>query len=288
MKFKGKDLDMKFLGKVGNYIRDNGSTFTMIGSLVTLGVALYAAFKASDEVAEINDNYKEDVKVIERSDYSDEEKTKELKDLKVNRNIHYILAYKWALLFGSGSAVLIFLTKYLDGLTISGLTALAIANQEKLKDMAKNAKELLGEENFEKLEEMTLEDKVLRNFVGENGEPLAVRLDGFKGGKAIAGNYTVHDLFVDSAEGYLFQMDKDVLLEHLEWAKNDCARNHGLTEERYFGHMLIPHVDEGGRYKKWTPEKPFEAKIVEKKIFGMTVQVIEYTHQPQIYKVVHT
>lgn len=275
MKVKGREIDMKFLGKVGNYIRDNGSTFAMIGSIVTLGMALYSAFKASKDVSDINEDYDAEVVNIENKGYSDDRKAKEIKDLKVNRNIKYVLAYKWALTFGGIAAGLIFLTKYLDGLTISGLTALAVANQEKLKSAIENAKKLMSDEQAEKFEELTLEDKVLRNFIGENGE-----LKGFK--VQNISKYAHGEIFVDTQDGYIFQIDRDDLIECLEWSKNYWARNHGISKEKHFSHMGIEHS--GNRYEEWGPDNPFEATIGRRDILGMNVSTIEYKTNPRVVR----
>ena len=165
MKFKDKAFDIKFLGKVGNFGRENGSTISMVGGIVTLVGALYAAFKASGEVADISETYVKKVKEIETSSLTIDEKAKEIKDAKAMRNIRYICAEKWTLLFGGTSAGLIFLTKYLDGIAISGLAAVAMAKQDELKSLAEKTKELFGEEKFKEIEEKTLEEKVLKNFV---------------------------------------------------------------------------------------------------------------------------
>ena len=112
----------------------------MVGAMVSLGLAIYSAFKASDDVseahkryetrvAEINEDYSDDDDV----NYSSEEKEKLLKEAKATRNVAYILAYKLVILFGGSSLVLMALAKWLDGLAIAGLTTLVAKNQDKLE-----------------------------------------------------------------------------------------------------------------------------------------------------------
>lgn len=270
MKLKDKTIDVKFLGKIGNFVRENGSTISMVGGLVTLAAALYAAFKASQEVSEISEDYAEKVEEIERSSATGDEKAKQIKDAKTMRNMRYVCAEKWTLLFGGTSAGLIFLTKYLDGIAISGLAAVAMAKQEELKAFVDKTKDLVGEDKFKEIEEKTLEDKVLRNFVKEDGN---VALKPYhRGGK----------IFVDTNTGAMFQMDEEDLKAILERAEDYCARNHYLYQDKFFSMMgLEPPDEKQAKVRRWGPKNPFKATIGTRTSFGMTCSSIEYEYQPQ-------
>ena len=168
---KEKLLNWQFLSKAEKYIKANGSTISMVGAMVSLGLAIYSAFKASDDiskahtryetmVAEINEDYSDDDDV----NYSSEEKERLLKEAKATRNVSYILAYKLVILFGGSSLVLMALAKWLDGLAIAGLTTLVAKNQDKLEKFMDNTKELIGEEKFQEIDNKTLEQLFLGNF----------------------------------------------------------------------------------------------------------------------------
>lgn len=270
MNFQNKITDTKFIGKTLNFIRENGSTFSMIGSLIAFGITLYEAFKASDEVSEVNKKYVEKTKEIESSGLSVDEKAKEIKDLKSMRNIGYISAEKKPLIFGGITFGLIFLTKYLDGIAISGLAALAMSKQEELKNFTEKAKEMIGEDKVEEIKEQCLEDKILRNFVKEDGN---VALKPYhRGGK----------IFVDTNTGAIFQMDEDDLKAILERAEDYCARNHYLYQDKFFSMMGIDPPDEKqAKVRRWGPKNPFKASIGTRTSFGMTCSSIEYEYQPQ-------
>lgn len=270
MKIKNKDIDIKLLNKFGNFVRENGSTISMVGGLITLVGALYCAFKAADDISEVGEDYSEKVEEIERSDATGDEKTKLIKEAKSMRNMRYILAYKWALLFGCTSAGLIFLTKYLDGIAISGLAAVAMAKQDELKSFVDRTKEFVGEEKFKEIEEKTLEDKVLRNFVKE-GETVAMK-PYHRGGT----------IFVDTESGVIFQMDERDLTAVLERAEDYCARNHYLYQDKFFDMIGVePPEEKINKVRRWGPENPFKAHIGTQTCFGATFKSIEYDYKPQ-------
>lgn len=270
MTIKNKTIDMKFLGKVGHFVKENGSTLSMVGGLLTLVGALYCAFKASDEVSDIHEDYVKKVEEIERSDVTGDQKAKELKDAKSMRNIKYVCAEKYTILFGAGSAGLIFLTKYLDGIAISGLAAVAMAKQDELKSLADKTKELVGEEKFKEIEEKTLEEKILRNFVKEDEN---VALKPYHRGGTI---------FLDTNTGAIFQMNEDDLKEVFVRCEDYCARNHYLYQDKFFSMLGIePPKEPITKVRRWGPENPFKAHIGTQKFFGATFKTIEYDYQPQ-------
>lgn len=268
---KNKAIDFKFLGKIGNYLSQNAATVSMVGGIVGLVGALYAAFKASDEVSEIHKEYDDNVKVIKSSALSDDEKAKEIKELKTMRNLRYICAEKYTIVLGVGSAAGTFLTNYFNGITIAGLTALVAAKQDEIRSFAENAKKVVGEEQFEKIKDMTLEDKVLRNFVDDDGRK-AVKTDPYSG-----------DLFIDTDTGVMFQIDKRDLLEVLERAEDYCKRNHVLYRDKFF-EMLGIEPPTNSKTQCWGPKNPFKAHIGNRTFHGMTIQSIEYEHIPQLPK----
>lgn len=269
-----KIFDLKFLNKIGDVIQENGSTLTMVGGLLSLAGALWAAYKASDEVSRANKVYAEKVREINASAISDDEKAEEMKQAKTMRIIRVLDAEKWTIALGGTSAGMIFLTKYLDGIAISGLTAVALAKQNEIKAFAANAKELLSEEDFQTLEDRVLEAKFMRNFFTEDGEPKALRIQDII--KNNAGK-----LYVDSQDGVMFYMNKPEDMEQcLEWAKEYCARNHELTKHKYYEHLGIAW---DGKCEYWGPENQFDAYIGQRTFScGITVKTIEHRKNPRL------
>ena len=195
---------------------------------------------------------------------------KEIKDAKAMRNIRYICAEKWTLLFGGTSAGLIFLTKYLDGIAISGLAAVAMAKQDELKSLAEKTKELVGEEKFKEIEEKTLEDKVLKNFVKDE-ENYAIK-PYHRGGK----------IWIDTETGAMFQMDENDLKAVLERAEDYCARNHYLYQDKFFDMLGIePPEEKVTHVRRWGPKNPFKASLGTQTCFGATFCSIEYECKPE-------
>lgn len=270
---KNNKFDLNFLTKIGNSLSANGSTLAVIGSIITLGGAIYAAFKASKEVANVEEDYAIELANVEGKGLSVDDKASEIKRIKTVRNVSYILAYKWVILCGGSSIALMLLSKYIDGMAITGLTALAASNQEKLKKFGENAKKIIGEDKFKEIENATLEEKILGNFTTKDGEPIGFRVPFDHNG----------DLFVETQEGILFQMKRDELEEALTWLKDYCARNHELGKDKYFSHLGIPydpkHKD---KFEYWGPDNQFDAYIGQRTICGMTISTVEFRKNPRV------
>lgn len=269
MKIKGKELNWKLIEKAGKFVSDNGSTLSMVGGILSLGLALYAAFKASQDVCDIREDYDEKVKEIQSEAVEGDNSREELKVLRTERNIRYFLAYKWVLLAGGTSAGLIFLTKYLDGLAISGLTAVAMSQQEKIKSLVERTKEVVGEEKFNEIQEKTFEDLVSENF-NINGEPIAIQ--------PVAGS---GEIFIDTDTGKIIQINRKDLLEAIKLGENYYARNHELYRHKWWG-MFGLGAPEGSRNKCWGPKNPFKASLGTRTIYGCTFNTIEYENNPQM------
>ena len=185
------------------------------------------------------------------------------------RNLRYICAEKYTIILGVGSATGTFLSNYFNGITIAGLTALVAAKQDELKSLAENAKKIVGEEQFEKIKDLTLEDKVMRNFVDDDGRR-AVKTDPYAG-----------DLFIDTDTGVMFQISKSDLEAVLERAEDYCKRNHVLYRDKYF-EMLGVEPPTNSKNQCWGPKNPFKAHIGNRTFHGMTIQSIEYEHIPKL------
>lgn len=269
MKIKDQLTDNKFTGFFTNFLNQNSPTLAMIGGIGLLGCALVAAFKASQDVTKIKEDFDRDVAKVTSQVQEMPVETKTIKELKTHRNISYVLAYRWVILFGIGSSILMFLCNYLNGAKIAGLTALAAWKQDEIKSFAKNAKEIIGEEKFKEIDNKTLEEMLLKSFQSQDG-PFAFQIDP-KGG----------DVFIDATvPPIMFQAHEEELTESLRHAKEDCARNHSLAYGTYLEKYLGLEPNDSCPAIYWGPNSPFDAWISKRDLFGGTFRIIEHRSPP--------
>lgn len=292
-------MNNKFMNGIGTIISENASTITMVGAVVTLGLTLWEAFKASEEVAAVKAKSEEAIakaaanKPVEVTEddtdedaegstgiavLSEEAVAQQIKEIKAGRNFRYIYAYKWALMFGVLSAVLMILTKWIDGMTIAGLTALGVKYQDQLKSFMNHTKETVGEEKFQEIKDKTLEEKVLKNFFGEDG-PQARKFSPRLGNR----------LWVDTEEGLVFQMDLKDVQDTLDHAEEYYRQNekYGLGQSKYlemfgFSKEEIRRQTGQNRFveKWWGPNAPFKPSIGTATIMGASFPSIQFAYQP--------
>ena len=294
---KTKVTESTAVGKVENFLNENGPTVSMIGALIALGITIYEAFKASDKVSEIKQNYEEQVKQIEAKAVSEPENSKsddnsseggvaeiadptfiedqikqELKELKTYRNVLYILAYKYVIAGGTIAALLMFLCNYLNGAKIATVGAALALSEDKLKKTMKSAKEILPDDKVTELENKTLEKLVGKNFMDEKYGPVVIRPD-----KTTVG---IGDIYVDSYSGIQFQFrgTEKELLEVFDRATDYCYRCHGLPVAKFYSMLGIPTPP--CAWGNWGPNRPFKAHLEERKICGATFKTIIYDYTP--------
>lgn len=255
----------KFLGTIENFLKENASTVSMIGGIVCIIGAIYSAYKASEEVSEINEDYVEEKEKIDSEAISEGEKATKTKEIKTNRNIKLILAYKYVLLCGGGAIGLTLLTQYLNGITITGLTALAISKENQIKALLKNGKELVGEEKMKEIEDKSLEDLISEKFFGDS---TARRVSPRNG-----------HLVIDTDSATMFQINMNDLNDVLERAEEYCERNHGLSQHKFFEMLGFVETPTDAREKWWGPTKPFKAHISNRSYLGAQIPSIEYDYR---------
>lgn len=270
---KGKFIDNKTVGMVGRFLNENAPTLLIGGAIGTLIGALYAAFKASGEVASVKAAYDEKVQEIEGKGLSEGDKAKEIKDLKSDRNVKYILAYKWVGLMGLASISLMIGANAMNGAKIATLTTLAVANQDKLKKLAENGKKMIGEEPWKNVENKTLEDIISENFFGKDG-PKAKRIDPNK------------RLIFDPALEVIFQVDdendvKEALQNAERYFKNNGNRMWVTKYAEMLGFVDIP---ETVKLKCWGPNNPFKVHLGTRTLYDgtLTIPSIEYENLPEL------
>ena len=259
--------DNKTVGMIGRILNENAPTLAIGGAIGTLVGALYAAFKASQEVSAVKEKYNQKVEEIASEAVSEAEKTVKMKEAKSERNVKYVMAYKWAGLCGAASIALMITSNALKGAKIAGLTTIAVAYQDKLKKVAENGKKMLGDEPWKQVEDQTLEDMISKNFFGEDG-PYARKLSPREG-----------RLFIDTDSAFIFQINESDLKDVLIHAK-EYYQNHGkeLSQEKFFEMLGFIDIPPGAREKYWGPNNEFEAWIGERKYLGATFPSIEFKH----------
>ena len=269
---KEKAGNKTFWNGVSNYVNQHGSTLACLGSAVGMAFAIFAAFKASRDIIAIKDTYTSENEKIDYSEengvISEDEAKQQRKEAKTMRNLRYILAYKWVLVSGCSALALMGLSQYVSGARIAELTAIAAFNQEKVKSLIENGKELIGEEKFKEIEDKAFEDVLINNFFGEDG-PTARRISIRNG-----------HLFVDTNTAIIFQIDEQDLKDVLEHAKEYCERNHGLETAKFYEMLGFVDIPKRAAGKFWGPKCPFEAWIGSGTYGGAIFPTLEFKNMP--------
>lgn len=294
---KTKVTESTVVGKAENFLEVNGPTVSMFAALVTLGITLYQAFKASDKVAQIKSDYEEKVQEIENEPLpalpdgvavcegsKDAEileaeiekamvsKQERIKEQKTYRNMLLILAYKWVIAGGTLATFFMFLCNYLHGRQLmTAMGALALS-KDKIKNLTQSAKEVLPEEKVKELEDKSLEKLVSKNFYDEKNGPIIVRPD--------TSTVGVGDIYVCGYSGTQFQFrgTEKELLEIFDRATDYCYRCHGLPVSKFYSMLGIPTPP--WAWGTWGPNLPFKAHIEKREICGAVFKVIVYDYDP--------
>ena len=294
---KTKVTESTVVGRAENFLEANGPTVSMFAALITLGITLYQAFKASDKVSKIKSDYEEQVAKIEaeplpalpeglavcegseEAQMLDEEiekvkadKQVRIKELKTYRNVLYLLAYKWVIAGGTLATFFMFLCNYLHGRQLmTAMGALALS-KDKIKNLTQSTKEVLPEEKVKEVEDKALEKLVGKNFYDEKDGPIIIRPDTTTVG--------IGDIYVDSYSGTQFQFrgTETQLLEVFDRATDYCYRCHGLPVSKFYSMLGIPTPP--WAWGCWGPNLPFKAHIEKREICGATFKVIVYDYNP--------
>lgn len=263
-----KIMDSKAAGMIERFFNENGPTAATVGGALCLVAVVYAAFKASKAISKSEDEYEHSMQEIAEKEIPEDEKKTEIKQIKSSRVVRNVIAYKWVGLFGAGAIFLMFLSNYLNGAKIAGLTTALVLGEDKLKKIKDNAKELIGEEKLNEIKDKTYEDLIMNNFIDGNSFQ-ALKVEPRNG-----------QLFLDGLNGYLFYDEKSSLIEALEDAKKKSAMNHGYSTDEYYEDKLGIEPGEGYTIKWWGPTNPFEYSIRSISICGMVIECIEFEYDP--------
>lgn len=265
--------DSKTMNTIKNLLSAHGSTAAMIGGFGFFGLAICAAFKASEEIVKAREKFNLEKEKIASEDLEMPVEKEKMREAKTTRNISYVLAYKWVILFGTAGFGLMTLTKIMDGHAIATWAGIAATQKDKLEKLGENAKKIIGEDKFKEIQDKTAEDSFLQNFMC-NGEPFALELDG----KDL-------EVFMEPETEMIFLGNKADLTIALNNAKEECARNHSLQASKLYSDKLAIDLSSSQKGKElgqlyWGPKNEFDWKFGECKRRGCTWQTVEWVRQP--------
>lgn len=265
--------DSKTMNTIKNLLSAHGSTAAMIGGFGFFGLAICAAFKASEEIVKAREKFNLEKEKIASEDLEMPVETEKMREAKTTRNISYVLAYKWVILFGTAGFGLMTLTKIMDGHAIATWAGIAATQKDKIEKLGENAKKIIGEEKFKEIQDKTAEDSFLQNFMC-NGEPFALELVG----KDL-------EVFMEPETEMIFLGNKADLTIALNNAKEECARNHSLQASKLYSDKLAIDLSSSQKgkdlgYLYWGPKNEFDWKFGERKRRGCTWQTVEWVRQP--------
>ena len=274
-----KITNNKFFGGMSNFISQNIASLSMFGGLLCFGGALYAAYKASEGVHKINEDYKEEVQKIEAKGLSEGEKKAQMKDAKGHKITSILFLEKYAIGLAVVGAALEVYSNYANGLTIAGLAGLVATKQDEIKTWVKNTKENLTPEKFEEIKGKSLEELISRNFTTDDGPVIySTILKKGPNGESYAG-----DVYVDSATGKFFQFrgSDDEINDVLRGAKEYAKKFKGIQVAKYYN-LLGLELPDNYRNKGlfWGPKNEFNAWIEKKEALGGVFKVIMHEHEP--------
>lgn len=265
--------DSKTMNTIKNLLSAHGSTAAMIGGFGFFGLAICAAFKASEEIVKAREKFNQEKEKIASEGLEMPVEKEKMKEAKTTRNISYVMAYKWVILFGTAGFGLMTLTKIMDGHAIATWAGIAATQKDKLEKLGENAKKIIGEEKFKEIQDKTAEDSFFQNFMS-NGEPFALEL----GGKDL-------EVFMEPETEMIFLGNKADLTIALNNAKDECARNHSLQASKLYADKLAIDLSSSQKgkdmaYLYWGPKNEFDWKFGECKRRGCTWQTVEWVRQP--------
>ena len=272
-----KNLNLGVIRSLKKLVDDYGPELLCGGAIVSLGFAIGSAFKASEKVVEINNDFPKDE--ITLSKESSPEEKKAIVERRITRDIRYALAYKWVLMFGLGSVAMMIASNRVSGSKIAGLTVALAASEDKIKKLLPKIKEHIGEEEFNKIQDDFRRD-VLNEKI-KNDEPVYEPVEIRTGEKPE--NYEV---FFDSYMHSLIEVPESQVRDAIEAAKEYICRrcDYCLTYNKWRGFLGLDDCP-AGKEVEWNPLNPFSVRIGELQFGNETIKTIEYENMPCVHRV---
>ena len=253
---------------------DYGPELLCGGAIISLGLAIYGAFKASEEVVEIKNDFPADEIKVDKE--ASPEAKKAAKERRITRDIHYALAYKWVLMFGTGSIVMMVASNRISGSKIAGLTVALAASEDKLKKLGQKVKEHVGEEKFQEIRDDFRKD-ILDEKI-KNGESAHERVE-IRTGDTPDGYDTYFDTFMHT----LIEVPESQVLDAITKAQ-DYMHNGAPLQYNKWREFLGLNPCPAGRNYEWNSLTPFEARIGSMSADGTSIKTIEYTYMPDVHR----
>ena len=147
-----KVKETRIFGGFMKLLDENGPTLCTVGSVACLIATVYFAYKAAKDTANLQEEYSCDLSSIAYDEkIPEEDKKKQITNLKIETGMKIVYVNKWALLSATGCATFAFASNYLNGRKIAGLAAALALSEEKLKKGMAKAKEILSSEEYQKI-----------------------------------------------------------------------------------------------------------------------------------------
>lgn len=270
--------DGRMTGGLESFLKQNGSTISMFAGFATLGLCIWRAYKASAEVAATNITYENKCEEIRQNDeYSEETKKTKLKEIRSARNVRILLAYKWVCLFGGATLGFMLLSQYLNGIAFTALAGYAMKEEDKVKELVKKGKEVIGEEKFADIQNAIIEENIEKN----NSKTVIAKLN------------TPNDhgiMLVESYNGLLCEFDSlEAASKAIDETEEYYERNHGLkylTFLKKLGYRQEDPPFDIDDYAEtgWDADNKFEAKLAMVNFKGANMMAIMLTNEPKLMK----
>jgi len=254
----------KIFGGFVRLLDENAPTISMIGSLAGIVLMGYTAYKAAKQSAKIQDEYEFEKASIEAdNEIQEEEKKREITNLKIQEGIKHVYTYRWSILSGLGAGSLSFLSNYLNGRKIAGLAAALALSEDKLKKLGAKAKEFLSSEEYQKIINGQREELIRENTA--EGDDLPWDVD----------EETAKHIFYDTYLGACLEVPESQVLD----AITNASRMTFIKGDEWWGMLGMPSCP-GRRAVGWGPKNRFNAHIGSMMLHGKYIKTIEYDREP--------
>ena len=262
--------NVKFVDNVKEILNKFGPEILSGAAIIFTGLAIVETMRKAEEAVETKKTYEAEMESFNEmtEDSPDQEAVKKIiKTQKLQKNIELALIYKWALIFGIGSAVCMICSTKLSGSKLAAAYALAKLNEDKLKIGMEKVKELVGEEKAK-----DVECEVANELAKKNDIPFDCDDKPNPG----------EEYFIDKINGNWLIGTKEDIEQAAAQAEDELKRNHTLSYGRWLyilGHPFPYEADVGNT--GWNIFRPFKMHIEKRKLGNKTYNYIIYDNAPK-------
>lgn len=255
---------------------DHGPEILCGAAILNLGLMIVCAFRASKNVVEVKAEYEKTVKKAEDEAKAEERELTQVerRNLRINRDVQYVLAYKWVGLFGVLSSGCMIASNKISGSKIAGLTVALAASEDKIKKGLDKFKEKYGEEEFNRLK-----DDFRKEVLGEQIQNGDCPFSESEINELAPKGMVFFDTFVHS----LIEIPETQVREAIDVAEDYICRNHCLNFNKWRGFLGLEDCPAGINFE-WNPMCPFNVEIGEMSFGSGKIKTIEYVNMPTVHK----